>query len=317
MANYNDIIGRPDVADALIPDGVATEIIKEAPKNSAILTNAKRSRLSTKKAKQSVLSTLPEAYWVDGDTGMKQTSKAVWKNQTIVAEELAVIVPIPDALADDAGINLWEEVKPLVAEAIAHKIDAAAIFGEDKPDSWPAAIVPAATKAGNTLAQGTNDDLGADVAAIAGKVSTQGYPVNGFLSAPGLNWELIGLRDEQGRPIYSPNMAAGQPSALYGFPLNEVKTGGWDPEKAKIVALDWSKQVVGIRQDITYDIFREGVITDAAGKVIINLMQQDMKALRVVMRVGWTTATPTTRISKGKGYPAGVITPPAEPTTTS
>ena len=159
MANYKDIIGRPEVADALIPEDVTAEIIKEAPKDSVVLTNARKVALSTAKAKQPVLDTLPEAYWVDGDTGMKQTTKATWKNQMIVAEELAVIVPIPDALADDTRINLWEEVKPLVAEAIAHKIDSAAIFGTDKPDSWPAAIVPAAIKAGNTLAQGTNQDL--------------------------------------------------------------------------------------------------------------------------------------------------------------
>lgn len=317
MANYNDIIGRPEVADALIPEDVTAEIIKEAPKDSVVLTNARKVALSTAKAKQPVLDTLPEAYWVDGDTGMKQTTKATWKNQMIVAEELAVIVPIPDALADDTRINLWEEVKPLVAEAIAHKIDSAAIFGTDKPDSWPAAIVPAAIKAGNTLAQGTHPDMGADVAALAGMVSSQGYPVNGFLSAPGLNWELVGMRTEQGQPIYSPSMTVGQPSALYGLALNEVFTGGWESDKAKLVALDWTKQVVGIRQDITYDIFREGVITDASGKVILNLMQQDTKALRVVMRVGWTTATPTTRVSKGKGYPAGVLTPPVEPKPTS
>lgn len=309
MPVFTDIVGRPAVADALIPEDVSTEIIKEAPKDSVILTNARKVRLSTRKAKQPVLDTLPEAYWVDGDTGLKQTTKATWKNQWITAEELAVIVPIPDALVDDAGINLWEEVKPLIAEAIAHKIDSAAIFGTDKPKSWPEAIVPAAIKAGNTVAQGTHADLGADVAAMAGMVSSQGYPVNGFLSAPGLNWELIGMRDANGQPIYSPSMTIGQPAALYGLALNEVFTGGWESDKAKIVGLDWTKQVVGIRQDITYDIFREGVITDADGKVILNLMQQDTKALRVVMRVGWTTAAPATRVSKGQGYPAGVITP--------
>ncbi|WP_222845999.1 hypothetical protein [Corynebacterium aurimucosum] len=77
--------------------------------------------------------------------------------------------------------------------------------------------------------------------------------------------------------------------------------------------LDWDKQVVGIRQDITYDLFSEGVISDADGKVVLNLMQQDTKALRVVMRVGWQTAIPVTRASKGKKkiYPGGVITPAA------
>lgn len=311
MADYDQIVGRAAVADAMIPDGVSTEIIKEAPKESVMLTRARRVPLSTAKAKQPVLSTLPEAYWVNGDTGLKKTTSVAWENQYITAEELAVIVPIPDALIDDSSVPLWDEVKPLIAEAFGQKIDAAAIFGVDKPSSWPTDIVSAATAAKNTVAAGTHKDLGADVAALAGLVAKQGYTVNGFASEPGLNWELVGMRTETGQPIFSPSMTVGQPSALYGIALNEVFTGGWDSTKAKLIALDWTKQVIGIRQDITYDLFREGVITDSTGKVILNLMQQDTKALRVVMRVGWATAAPMTRVGRGvsKTYPAGILTP--------
>ncbi|MGV3073229.1 phage major capsid protein [Corynebacterium phoceense] len=313
MADYNNIIGRADVTDALVPDQVISEIIQEAPKSSVMLTNARRTPMSKGKAKQPVLAELPDAYWVDGDTGMKQTSKATWKNQIITAEELAVIVPIPDALIDDADIPLWEQIKPLVAEAMGHKIDGAALFGVDKPASWPTDIFAAAKAAGNTVAAGTGADLGQDVATLGKLVASQGFAVNGFASQPGLNWELIGLRSATGQPIYAPAMQAGGPSMLYGFGLGEVYSGAWDASKATMMALDWDKQVVGIRQDITYDLFSEGVISDADGKVVLNLMQQDTKALRVVMRVGWQTAVPLTRAGRGKSkiYPGGVITPAA------
>ena len=76
-----------------------------------------------------------------------------------------------------------------------------------------------------------------------------------------------------------------------------------------IVALDWSKQLIGIRQDVTYEIFSEGVISDSDGKVLLNLMQQDTKALRIVFRVGFATATPATRTQGETAYPAGVILP--------
>ncbi len=99
-------------------NGDTKEIIAEAPKSSVLLSRAKKVRLSAKKAKQPVLATLPEAYWVNGDTGLKQTTKSTWKNINITAEELAVIVPIPDALLDDADVPLWDEVKPLLVEAI-------------------------------------------------------------------------------------------------------------------------------------------------------------------------------------------------------
>lgn len=307
--SYTNVIGRADVTDAIIPDQVVSEIIQEAPKSSVLLSRARRVSMSSKKAKQPVLSSLPNAYWVNGDDGMKQTSKADWKNVYITAEELAVIVPIPDALIDDANIPLWEQVRPLLAEAIGTSVDSAGLFGINKPASWPKGIVPSAIEAGNTVAKLTCDDIAADVAALNQKIAEQGYGVNGFASKPGMQWELVGLRSSQGAPIYTPSLSSGAPSGLYGYPLNESDNGAWDAEQAELLAADWSKFVIGIRQDITYDLFKEGVISDDDGKIIINLMQQDMKALRVVFRVGFQVAKPVTRLAGDKGYPAGVITP--------
>ena len=308
---FNNIIGRADVSDAHLPDQVSKEILAEAPKDSIMLTNARRVPMSSAKSKQPVLASLPDAYWVNGDTGLKQTSGATWNGITMTAEELAVIVPIPDALIADAQVPLWDEIKPLVAEAFGQKIDEATLFGVDKPDSWPDDVFTAATAAGNAVTAGTGADLGVDVANLAGLVSKQGYNINGFVSEPGLGWELIGQRSANGDAIYGPSHALGQPDTLYGKPINEDATGGFDGEKAKLMALDWSKFVVGVRQDITYDLFSEGVISDAEGKVVLNLMQQDSKALRVVMRVGWQCAAPVTRVGRKKDrvYPAGLLLP--------
>ena len=311
MAGYAEIVGRADLTDALVPEQVINEIIAEPAADGVIRNRAKSIRLSSKKAKQPVLASLPEAYWVDGDTGLKQTSKETWKNTTITAEELAVIVPIPDALIDDANIPLWAQIKPLLIEALDKKIDGAALFGLDKPDSWPEGIVPAAIAAGNTVTRGTGKDLGVDVAKLGQLVSKDGFGINGFASEPGLQWEMVGLRNEQGTPIDTPSLSAGTPSGLYGYPLNEVRTGVWNSEQAVMLAADWSKFVVGIRQDVTFDLFREGVISDASGKVILNLMQQDSKALRVVFRTGFQVANPLTRLNSNEAtrYPAGVILP--------
>jgi len=311
MAGYNSITGRTEVSDALLPDQIINEIIAEAPKASVVLARAKTARLSAKKAKQPVLATLPEAYWLDGDTGLKQTTNVTWKGVTITAEELAVIAPIPNAVVDDANVPLWDQVKPLLTEAIGLKVDQAALFGVDKPASWPTAMVPGAIAAGNVVAEGTGADLGVDVAQLGEKIAKQGFGINGFASRPGLQWALVGLRNAQGTPLYTPSLSAGAPAGLYGYPLNEVQSGVWDATVATLLAADWSKFVVGIRQDITYDLFSEGVISDADGKVILNLMQQDSKALRVVFRVGFQVAIPVTRLAGANGYPAGVITPAA------
>lgn len=311
MAEYGNQITRDDVASSLIPDDVSKDIIQVLPENSVIMTRAKRVPMSSKKSKQPVLATLPEAYWVS-EGGLKQTSKTGWEDVSITAEELAVIVPIPDSVVDDSQINLWDTVKPLIGEAMGKKVDQAAIFGVDKPSSWGTDILAGATSAKNNVAAGTGVDLAQDVASLGQKISEAGFAVNGFASQPGFNWQLIGLRDTNHQPIYTPSLADGAPANLYGYPLNEARNGAWDTTKASLLAADWTKFVYGVRQDMTYQIFDQGVISDQDGKVVYNLMQQDAKALRVVMRVGFAVANPMTRVkAKGQQYPAGFITPAA------
>lgn len=308
MAGYNEIISRGSPTDPLIPESIVNTVIETLPEQSVLLSRARRVQMTSKTGRQPVLSALPAAYWVNGDTGMKQTTKAEWDNVTITAEELAAIVVIPDAYFDDASIPLWSQIQPLLVEAIGLKVDQAGLFGVDKPASWPTAVVPAAIAAGNTVTDGTGDDLGQDVAALGELMAAQGFAINGFASRPGLNWKLIGLRNEQGTPIYVPSLAAGTPSSLYGYPLNEVVNGAWDSDY-ELLAADWSKFVVGVRQDMTFRIFSEGVISNDDGEVVVNLMQQDAKAMRVVFRVGFQVANPLTRLESDEDarYPAGVI----------
>ncbi|MDN5725165.1 MAG: phage major capsid protein [Propionibacteriales bacterium] len=308
MADYAEIIGRADLVDELIPDQVVNDVIKTTPEESVVLTRARKPRMSSKKARQPVLATLPEAYWVDGDTGLKETTDATWKNLSMTAEELAVIVPIPDALVDDSNVPLWDEVKPLLREAIGKKVDQAALFGTSKPASWPEGIVPAAIAAGNVQQISPTLNLADAFAEVAAKASEGGFSVNGFVTQPGLNWRLRGIKDANGNYVFGSPTAGGN-STLFGYTLDEVRNGAWNRAAATGLAIDWSKFVVGIRQDVTFDLFREGVISDASGKVLLNLMQQDSKALRVVFRVGFQAAIPVTRL--GGVYPAGVITPAA------
>lgn len=313
MAGFNESINRAEADESLVPESVSREVIQELPGQSALLARARRAQMSTKSMKQPVLSALPDAYWVNGDTGLKQTTKAEWSNLVITAEELAAIVVIPDAYLDDAAIPLWEQVRPLLTEAIGRKVDGAALFGDDKPTSWPTAVVPGSVAAGNTQALGATEDIGSDVAALAEKIAADGFAVNGFASRPGFNWHLVGQRNAQGAAIYQPNMQGTPGGTLYGYPFNEVTNGAWNASAAELIAADWSKFIVGVRQDITFKMFDQGVISDDAGNVVVNLMQQDAQAMRVVFRVGFQVANPLTRVNADAAtrYPAGVLTPAA------
>ena len=59
---------------------------------------------------------------MSGDTGLKQTTEVNWANKYITAEELAVIVPIPEAVLDDINYDIWDEVRPLIVEAFGVRL---------------------------------------------------------------------------------------------------------------------------------------------------------------------------------------------------
>lgn len=69
MATYDKSVKR---SSAPVPDNVSKEIIQVAPQASVVLTNARKTPMSTKIHKQPVLASLPEAHWVNGDTGLSR-----------------------------------------------------------------------------------------------------------------------------------------------------------------------------------------------------------------------------------------------------
>ena len=313
MPTYNNVISRDASNDPLVPTPVSAEILQEVPTQSAILQRARHIPLASATQRQPVLDVLPVAYFVGGgDTGLKQTSAQDWKNIDLIVEEIACIVPIPEADLDDAQVPLWSEVRPRLTEAIGALIDSACLFGVNRPSTWGTDIYTAAVAAGNSVPEDDGDDthdFGVAVAKIGEVIADDGYAVSGFASKPGLRWKLVGIRTSQGVPVYEPDMQNGSGGNLYGYPLSEVDNGGWDASKAQLIAGDWSKAMVGLRQDISFKMFDQAVISDDTGKVILNLMQQDAVAMRVTMRMAFATANPVTKLNAtgATRYPFGVI----------
>ena len=80
---------------------------------------------------------------------------------------------------------------------------------------------------------------------------------------------------------------------------------------------DMSQAVYSIRQDITFKILDQTVIQDpVTGEIIYNLAQQDMVAIRAVMRIGWEIPNPITALNDGETrFPFALIEPAVAPTT--
>ena len=75
---------------------------------------------------------------------------------------------------------------------------------------------------------------------------------------------------------------------------------------------DWSQLVYSIRQDITFKVFDSGIVQDpTTGNILYNLMQNDMVALRAVMRLGWEIPNPINAYNVGNenAFPFAIYEP--------
>lgn len=301
--NDVNIIDRTG-ADSLIPEEKAREIIQGVVTESSVLSRGRKlPNMSSKTYKMPVLDMLPIAYFVNGDTGQKKTTKMAWDKKFITAEEIAVIVPIPEAVLDDSDYDIWGEVKPRVVEAFGKLIDGAILFGVEKPDSWRNDIVATATAANSIVTLGSTDNLydkimGED--GIIAKVENSGYFVNGHMGDISMRAKLRGLRDDVNQPIFKSDMQSGTNYTLDGSPMNFPNNGSFDKSKALMISGDFSQLVYSIRQDITFKLFTEGIVQNSDGTIAYNLMQQDMVALRAVMRLGWEIPNPINSIQTDK-----------------
>lgn len=306
------IIDRTDAA-SLIPEENAREIIQGVVTQSAVLQRGRKlPNMSSKTYKMPVLDMLPIAYFVNGDTGAKKTTKQAWDKKFITAEEIAVIVPIPEAVLDDSDYDIWGEVKPRVIEAFGKVIDGAVLFDLDKPSTWRDGVVTTATKAGSVVTLATGDDLYDKIMAeegIIAKIEESGYFVNGHMADISMRAKLRGLKDTTGNPIFKSDMQNGTTYSLDGSPMNFPNNGAFDKSKALMISGDFSQLVYAIRQDITFKLFTEGVVQNTDGSIAYNLMQNDMVALRAVMRLGWEIPNPinSMKTDKTKRCPFAIL----------
>jgi HK97 family phage major capsid protein len=300
---FDNIISRAD-ADALIPTEQAGEILKVASGQSAALALLRRTTMSTKVAEMPVLSALPVSYWVAGDTGLKQTSEASWVGATLTAEELATIVPVPENVINDADFDVWAELRDPIAEAIGLKLDQAVFQGLDKPASWPAAIIPAAQAAGNVASDATTPEEGGIYGAVEAAMSLvedDGFTPTAVAAATTLKRAIRRARSAQGELL-----GEGSTASIWDLPIGYVMPTTF-PATVSAVVGDFDLGMIAVRQDITYKLLDQAVISDDTGKVIFNLPQQDMLALRVTARFAFAVGVPATRAGAANAYPFALV----------
>jgi HK97 family phage major capsid protein len=290
---YNNIVSRTDAA-AEIPEEVSRALVNRLPDESAAMQLFRRVPVSRGQTRFPVLSALPVAYFVSGDTGLKQTSEINWANKFLNVEEIATIIPIPDSVVADMDVNVWDEAEPFLVEAVGRALDAAVFFGTNAPGSWPTNVSAAASAAGNSFTEASTAAQGGfmgDIDETLTLLEADGFDATGFVAARSARGKFRSARNSDGDRLDGDRLNGGL-SELDGLPVvypmrGLFPSGGVAGTNVRLFAGDWDEFVLGVRQDITLKILDQAVIQDNTGAIVYNLAQQDMTALRLTFRVGW------------------------------
>jgi HK97 family phage major capsid protein len=317
---YNSLVGRTDI-DSMVPAPVSQDVLKQIVETNPLFSLAKRlPDMSSYTYTMPVMSALALGYFVSGDTGLKQTTEVNWEDKYVTAEEVAVIVPIPESVLNDSGFDIWAQVKPELIAAFNTTIARAVFYGTNIPASWTtnlgaAGILAGSTAAGHTLSLAAYADayeaiLGETAAGVDGifmSVEADGFAVNGNIAHQSVRGILRNTRDSNGNPIFSKDGAG---YLLDGSPIYFPLDGSVVAGSSLMISGQWDQLVYSIRQDMSYKILDQAVIQDAGGNIVYNLAQQDMVALRAVMRLGFALPNPINRVNETAAtrFPFAVLT---------
>jgi HK97 family phage major capsid protein len=282
----------PTVYEDLIPRAMAREMIVAAQERSVVLELGRRLPMPSGLTSIPVVSFLPAAGFVNPRYGgRKPATKIEWTSQNVVAEELACVLAIPNAFIDDAGYPIWDEVRGIVAGSMAEALDAAVIWGAGAPAGFPTGGI-----AGLAGAAQTGADAPAAIDAAAAALEAGGVTPDGIVASPAIG---TALRAAWAAVSALPSQAPQQ--ALYGWPVRV--TADWDATKGDALVGDWDYLLVGVREDIRFDLSEEAILQDNAGEIIANAFQDDLTAMRCYMRVGIAIGQPVSRQTEAAVVP--------------
>ena len=272
-----------DNLTGFVPTPTAAEIIQDVTRGSSILRLSKVQSMESETVKIPVMVSGPGAYWV-GETERIQTSVAQWIFPELVAKKIGVIVPVSKEKLNDSTINVFATVQPYIAEAFYKAIDAACLFGTNSP--FAKNIYEVAKTANAVIKEGTNTKLDLDISDVMALVESAGHDANGFAAGYDLKNSLRKLRDGNGNQLY---VAGVDEETLYSQPIEFSRNGAWDKTKARAIAADWKYSVVGIRDQIQYEVLKEATLQSVTmgDDKPLSLAENDMVAIKATMRIGF------------------------------
>ena len=312
----------------VLPIEYGREIIRGVLGRSKALELGRRlPDMRGKTYKLNVLSSLPVAGWVKNGTTPagaadeiknKPISDLAWQGKDLVAEEIAVIIPVSlNTLRDvENYVDIVPEITEQVVGAFQQVIDATIFFGVGSPWTGFNGIVADATTAGATVSwNGTSGvSFYNAVNDAMEKVENSGFVPTAILGGPSLNSAFRKTITELG-------VLAGDQGEIGALPRHIDLTGGFNQSSAFAIVGDFRYLVYSFREEMEMRLLEEATLVDpSTGSTLYNLAQQDMVAFRFTMRLGAAIPNPVNRVggqlnsastnivASAAAYPFAIIT---------
>lgn len=269
-------------AEALYAETLSAELITALPRSSAALSALTVVPMGTRTERIPVLSALPTAAFLAADQAPKPLSEVAWGKKELIAEEIAVIVPISETVLEDASIDVQSRVTSLIVQEFGRVLDAAVFFGTGAPSTFPAGGIFGQTP--STAKIKSTAKIAEDLNSVFAAVEATGHDVTDVFATRALKGSLRGLASPvNGLPVYIPTEGNPNVGSIYGIPTQYPL--GWDKTKAQVIAVDDACAIIGLRSDVKVKVLTEASLTGFG-----NLAERDSIAIRATMRVAFTVA---------------------------
>ena len=255
-----------------VPVEVAGELIKQIVDQSTAFSICKHVPMQSAKKVLPVLTDTGSAFWT-GEGEKIQTSVMGFDYPELEAKKLAVIIPVTREKLADSVLNVLGELQEGIADAFSRTIDSAVFFGTKTPFKNNLFDLAEPKKVEKT------DKRDIDISGAMGKVEEDDYAVTAIVTHNGMKKTFRDLRDSNGNAVVVPGGISG--SQIYQTPIFVPQAKAWDKTKAECILGDFTKAVIGTREDIQYEVLREATVGE------INLAEHDLIAIKCTMRFGF------------------------------
>ena len=268
---------------------VSNEIITKAQEQSAIMQLAQRMSIAPEGKKFQTITGDPAPEWV-AETNDKPVDFFSFGTKTVIPYKMALIVPFSMEFRRDKTA-LYNECIRRVPALFGKKFDATAM-GTTAPGTG-FDVFGGATKA-SILPDGTNNiDVYDRFLAVDSTIGAADGIMNGIALAPQGRSVVLGAKDGQGYPIFTPGVQSGQLGNILGAAVS-VKKGVYVAGTAATqsaagvpavvgIAGDWDNAAYGVIGQLTGSISEEATLTytDANSQTVsLALWQKNMFAVR-------------------------------------